>query len=56
MIGLAHTSREILEGGDVPILSVVISNPDPLQLGLHHHCDHTGIPLSTLCVEFNTMR
>ena len=55
MIGLSHTSHEILDDVNVPIFSVAISNPDPLQLGLRHHCDRTGIPLSTLCVEFNTI-
>ena len=49
MIGLAQTSREILEDGDVPIFPVVISTPDSLQF----NCDHTGIPLSTFCVEVN---
>ena len=47
MIGLSLTSREILEEGDVPILMVVLSTPDSLQLSLHRHCDHTGIPLPT---------
>ena len=37
MIGLAHTSREMLEGGDAQIFSVVISTPDYLQF----NCDHT---------------
>ena len=55
MIGLAHNSHKILEDGDVPILMVVISNPDPLQISLHHHCDCTGIPLSNFCVEVNTI-
>ena len=55
MIGLAQTSREILENGDVPIFPEVLSTPDPLQLSLHHHCDITGIPVSTLCVEVNTI-
>ena len=31
MIGLAHTSREILDNGDVPIFLVVLSTPDSLQ-------------------------
>ena len=31
MIGLVQTSQEILKGGDVPILPVVISTPDYLQ-------------------------
>ena len=31
MIGLAHTSREILEDSDVPILPVVLLPPDSLQ-------------------------
>ena len=51
MIGLAHTSREILEDGDVPILLVVLSTPDYL----HFDYDCTGIPLSTFCVEVNTI-
>ena len=42
-IDLYHTSREILEYGDVPILQVDISTPDPL----YFNCDCTGIPLST---------
>ena len=32
MIGLAHTSREILEDFDVPIFLVVLITPDSLQL------------------------
>ena len=32
MIGLAQTSREILEDGDVPIFPVVLITPDFLQL------------------------
>ena len=47
MIGLDHTSREILEDGDVPILPLVLSTPDILQLTLNHHCDCTSTPLST---------
>ena len=31
-IGLSHTSREILEYGDVPILLMVLITPDSLQL------------------------
>ena len=31
MIGLAHTSREILKDGDVPIFLVVLINPDSTQ-------------------------
>ena len=31
MIGLAHTSREILKDGDIPIFSVILITPDPLQ-------------------------
>ena len=31
MIGLAHTSREILEDGDVPIFLVVLIAPDSLH-------------------------
>ena len=49
MIGLAQTSREILEDSDVPIFPVVLSTPDSLQL----NCDCTGTPLSTFCVEVN---
>ena len=55
MIGLAHTSRKLLEDGDVPILPMVLSTPDYLQLSLNHHCDCTGIPLSPFCVEVNTI-
>ena len=51
MIGLAQTSREILEDGDVPIFLVVLSTPDSLQF----NCDRTGILLSTLCLEVNTI-
>ena len=51
MIGLAHTSREILEDGDVPIFPVVLSNPYSLQFNF----DCTGILLSTFCVEVNTI-
>ena len=51
MIGLAQTSREILEDGDVPIFPVVLGNPDTLQF----NCDCTGILLSTFCVEVNTI-
>ena len=54
IIGLAQTSHKILEDGDVSIFPVVLSTMDSLQLSLHHYRDHTGIPLSTLCVEFNT--
>ena len=50
-IGLAQTSHEILEDGDVPIFLLVLSTLDPLQL----NCDFTGIPLSTFCVEVNTI-
>ena len=55
MIGLAQTSREILEDGDVPIFLVVLSTPYSLQLSLYHHCDLTGIRLSTFYVEVNTI-
>ena len=55
IIGLSQTSRKIIEDGSVPILSVVLSNPDSLQLSLHHNFNLTGIPLSTLCVEVNTI-
>ena len=51
IIGLAHTSREIIEDGDVPILSVVPSSKDSLQFKY----DRTGILLSTLCMEVNTI-
>ena len=53
MIGLAQTSCEIIEDGDVPILPVVLSTTDPLQLSLHHNCDRTSIQVSTFCVEAN---
>ena len=49
MIDLAQTSHEILKDGDVPILPVVLSTPDPLQF----NCYRTGIPLSTFCVKVN---
>ena len=51
MIGLARTSREILEDGVVPIFLVVLSTPDFPQ----YNCDSTGIPLSTLSLEVNTI-
>ena len=53
MIGLAKTSREILEDCDAPIFPVVLSTQDLLQLSLHHHCDRAGIPLFAFCVEVN---
>ena len=49
MIGLAHTSREILKDRDVPILPVVLSTPDYPQF----NCDLTGILLSTFYVDVN---
>ena len=55
MIGLAHTSREILEDGDISIFPVVISTMDYLQSSLNHYCDCAGIPLSTLYVEVKTI-
>ena len=53
MIGSSHTSRGILEveDGDVPIFPVVLSTMDSLQF----NCDGTGILLSTLYVEVNTI-
>ena len=51
MIGLSQTSREILEDGDIPIFPVVLST----LYYLHFNCDHTSIPLSTFCVEINTV-
>ena len=51
MIGLAQISCEILKDGDVPIFMVVLSTP----YSLHFNCDHTGIPLSNFCVNFNTI-
>ena len=54
-IGLAQTSHKILKDGDVPIFPVVLSTQDPLQISLHHNCDRTGIPLSTICVEVDTI-
>ena len=35
IIGLAQTSREILEDGDVPLFIVVLSTPDSLQSSLN---------------------
>ena len=55
MIGLAQTSREIIEDGDVQIFLVLLSTPDPLQLSLHYHCGRTSFPVSVLCVEVNTI-
>ena len=52
MIGLAQKSCKIIEDGDVPILPVVLSTPDSLQI----NCDCTGIPLSTFFVEVKTIR
>ena len=49
MIGLAQTSREIPEEGDVPIFPVVLSTTYYLQ----SNCDRTVIPLSTFCMEVN---
>ena len=53
MLGLAQTSGEILVDIDVPIFGVVLSNQDFLPLSLHHHCDCTGILLTTFYVEIN---
>ena len=50
MIGLAQTSRKILEGGDFPIFLVFLSTTDYINC-----CDCTGIPLSTFCTEVNTI-
>ena len=55
MIGLAQTSREILEDSDVPVLQLGISTPDSLQSSLNYYCDDTSIPLSTLCMEVDTI-
>ena len=55
MIGLAQTSRKIIEEVDVPILPVVLITPDYLWSSLNHNCDCTGIPLFTFCVEVNTI-
>ena len=55
IIGLDHTSHEIIEDGDVPILLVVLSTPYSLQSSLNHYCDRTGIPVFTFCVEVNTI-
>ena len=49
MIGLAQTSREILEYGGVPIFPVVLSTSNSLLF----NCDRTGTLLSTLCMEVN---
>ena len=51
MIGLNHTSQEILKDIDIPIFLVVLCTPDSLQF----NCDCTGIPLSTFCVKVNTI-
>ena len=51
IIGLAQTSRKILEDVDVPIFPVVLITPYSLQF----KCYRTGIPLSTLCVEVNAI-
>ena len=51
IIGLAQTSRKILEDYDILIFPVVLSTPDSLQLNY----DCTGIPLSTFCVEIKTI-
>ena len=51
MIGLDQTSHEILEGGDVPIFTVVLGTPDSIQYSLNNYCDITGILVSTLCLN-----
>ena len=51
MIGLSQTSRETLKDSDVPIFLVVLSTPDPLEFNYYR----TGIPLSTFCMEVNTI-
>ena len=51
MIGLEKNLREIIEEGDVPILPVVLNNPDYLQF----NCDCTSILLSNFYVEVNTV-
>ena len=51
MIGLAQISCEILKDGDVPIFLVVLSTP----YSLHFNWYCTSIPLSTFCVEVNTI-
>ena len=51
MIGLAHTSSEIIDYVDVPIFPVVLITLYYLQF----NCDSTGIPLSTFCMEVNTI-
>ena len=55
IIGLAQTSREIIKDGDDPIFPVVLSTPDPMHLSLQQQCDLTSIPLSTFCLEVNTI-
>ena len=55
MIGLSHTSREILEDSVVPIFPVVVSTPDSLQLILKNHGDCTSILLTTFYVDVNTI-
>ena len=55
MIGLAQTSCKIIKYGDVPIFPVVLSTPDSSQYSFNHYCDLNGIPLSTFCVEVNTI-
>ena len=51
MISLDQTSHGILKDGDIPIFLVVPSNQNSLQL----KCDCTVIPLSTFCVDVNTI-
>ena len=53
ILGLAQTSRKILEEGDVLIFLVVLSTLDHLQSSLNHYCDRTGFPLSTFYMEVN---
>ena len=55
IIGLAQTSRKIIEDGNVLIFPVVLSTLYYLQLSLHHHSDCTGILVYTFCVEVNTI-
>ena len=47
MLGLAQTSREIIEDDDVPVLPVVLSTMYYLESSLSHYCVRTGILLFT---------
>ena len=56
MIGFSQTSCKILDDSNVPILPVVLINPDSLQtIFKTNNCDCTGITLSICSVEVDTI-